>query len=268
MANVLVWATGLAGIALATSWAWRWRALPVVAERPAPDGRGQAALEGLRTVALSLWAGLAAGFLVPGCDLQRYVARFSQRYVAAPVVSLKGSAAGAPWPLRWPPVEVLRLTFDLRNKSASAISRALRASGDAVTWRWGGNRRTGPAAVRGERRGSPRSPICLTWPRRSPSRRRPGTRPGSPPFEERLSWRSSSRPRGRVSCQRPRRLWSVVVPRRVLSSRTPTSSCRCATAGRRGRAREWPPRAGHAATGTRVALRRRPRLPGRQHVRP
>jgi len=66
MANVLVWATGLAGIALATSWAWRWRALPVVAERPAPDGRGQAALEGLRTVALSLWAGLAAGFLVPG----------------------------------------------------------------------------------------------------------------------------------------------------------------------------------------------------------
>ena len=94
MANVLVWATGLAGIALATSWAWRWRALPVVAERPAPDGRGQAALEGLRTVALSLWAGLAAGFLVPGCDLQRYVARFSQRYVAAPVVSLKGSLTG------------------------------------------------------------------------------------------------------------------------------------------------------------------------------
>ncbi len=66
MANVLVWASGLAGMFLATWWAWRWRRLPVVAERPAPSSRGQAALEGLRTVALSLWAGLAAGLLVPG----------------------------------------------------------------------------------------------------------------------------------------------------------------------------------------------------------
>lgn len=66
MANGLVWATGLAGMALATSWAWRWRALPVVAERPMPGSPAQAALEGLRTVALSLWAGLATGLLVPG----------------------------------------------------------------------------------------------------------------------------------------------------------------------------------------------------------
>ena len=57
-------------------------------------------------------------------------------------------------------------------------------------------------------------------------------------------------------------------PRRALSSRTPTSRCRSATAGRRVRARESPPGAGRAATGTRVALRSRPLLPARQHVRP
>jgi len=58
------------------------------------------------------------------------------------------------------------------------------------------------------------------------------------------------------------------VTRRALSSRTPTSRCRCATAGRRVRARESPPGAGRAATGTRAALRSRPLLPARQHVRP
>lgn len=57
-------------------------------------------------------------------------------------------------------------------------------------------------------------------------------------------------------------------PRRALSSQTPTSRCRSATAGRQVRARESPLGAGHAATGTRVALRSRPRLPARQHVRP
>jgi hypothetical protein len=56
-------------------------------------------------------------------------------------------------------------------------------------------------------------------------------------------------------------------PRRALSTRTPTSRCRSATAGRRVRARESPPGAGRAATGTRVALRSRPLLPARQHVR-
>ena len=55
-------------------------------------------------------------------------------------------------------------------------------------------------------------------------------------------------------------------PRRALSSQTPTSRCRSAAAGRRGRARESPPGAGHAATGTRAALR--PRRPARQLVRP
>ena len=57
-------------------------------------------------------------------------------------------------------------------------------------------------------------------------------------------------------------------PRRALSSRTPTSRCRSATAGRQVRARESPPGAGHAATGIRAARRPRLRLPARQHVRP
>jgi hypothetical protein len=57
-------------------------------------------------------------------------------------------------------------------------------------------------------------------------------------------------------------------PPRPLSSQTPTSRCRSATAGRRARARESPPGVGHAAIGTRVALRYRSRLPARQHVRP
>ena len=56
--------------------------------------------------------------------------------------------------------------------------------------------------------------------------------------------------------------------RRALSSQTPTSRCRSAAADRQARARESPPGAGHAATGTRVALRPRPRLRTRQHVRP
>ncbi len=55
---------------------------------------------------------------------------------------------------------------------------------------------------------------------------------------------------------------------RALNSRTPTSRCRSATAGRRVRARESPPGAARAATGIRVALRRRPLLPARRHARP
>jgi len=80
--------------------------------------------------------------------------------------------------------------------------------------------------------------------------------------------RRADRPIGRVSSQRPLRLWAVLASRRALSSQTPTSGCRSATSGRQARARESPPGAGHAAIGTRVALRPRPRLPARQHVRP
>ncbi len=52
------------------------------------------------------------------------------------------------------------------------------------------------------------------------------------------------------------------------SSQTPTSRWRCAAAGRQVRARGSRLGAGHAATGTPVALRPPPRLPARQHVRP
>ena len=62
--------------------------------------------------------------------------------------------------------------------------------------------------------------------------------------------------------------WAVLASRSALSSRTPTSRCRSATAGRRVRARESPPGAGRAATGTRVAPRSRLVLSPRQHVRP
>jgi len=55
---------------------------------------------------------------------------------------------------------------------------------------------------------------------------------------------------------------------RPLSSQTLTSRCRSAPAGPQARAREWPPAAGHAATGTPVALRPRSRLRAPKHVLP
>ena len=61
---------------------------------------------------------------------------------------------------------------------------------------------------------------------------------------------------------------AVLAPQRAFSSQTPTSRCRSATAGRPVRARESALRAGHAATGTRVALRPRLCLAARHHVRP
>jgi membrane-associated phospholipid phosphatase len=54
----------------------------------------------------------------------------------------------------------------------------------------------------------------------------------------------------------------------LLSRRRPTSRYRSAPAGRRAPARESPPGASHAATGTRVALLPRLHRPARQHVRP
>jgi hypothetical protein len=57
-------------------------------------------------------------------------------------------------------------------------------------------------------------------------------------------------------------------PTRALSSQTPTSRCRSATAGRPVRARESSPGAGRAATGIRAGLRLRPRLAAQRHARP
>src|SRR3982075_964277 len=51
--------------------------------------------------------------------------------------------------------------------------------------------------------------------------------------------------------------WAVLAPGGALSSRTPTSRCRSATAGRRVRARQSPPAASRAVTGIRVVLRER-----------
>jgi len=62
--------------------------------------------------------------------------------------------------------------------------------------------------------------------------------------------------------------WGRSWRRGALNCQTLTSRFRFATAGRQVRARESPPEAGHAATGTRVGLRPRSHLPARQHVRP
>jgi hypothetical protein len=82
------------------------------------------------------------------------------------------------------------------------------------------------------------------------------TRPRRPPGERQLTMSADGLLGGAGS------------RRRTLSRQTPTSRGRSATAGRQVRARESPPGAGHAATGTRVALHRRPRLPARPHVPP
>ncbi len=98
--------------------------------------------------------------------------------------------------------------------------------------------------------------------------------------------RANPEPRERASPPRPRQLTPVArqthASRQIrvsagvgsqphacpLSTQTPTSRCRFATAGRRARDRESPPGVGHAAIGTPVALRHRSRLPARQHLRP
>src|SRR6266536_3242198 len=60
----------------------------------------------------------------------------------------------------------------------------------------------------------------------------------------------------------------LALGRSLISSRTPTSRCRSATARRRVRARESPPGAGRAATGIRVVVRSRSLLPAPRHVPP
>ena len=84
----------------------------------------------------------------------------------------------------------------------------------------------------------------------------------------RLAQRQLAMPRDARSAADSDERWGGLAAPRPLSSQTPTSRCRSATAGRRARARESPPGVGHAAIGTRVALRHRSRLPARQHVRP
>lgn len=66
-ANLIVVILGIAGIATAVVVAWRWRRLPLLTEvQPALETRRGAGVDGLRTLAVAMAAGVLAGTLVPG----------------------------------------------------------------------------------------------------------------------------------------------------------------------------------------------------------
>ena len=66
-ANVIVSALGIAGVSVAAMFAWRWRRSPLIdTSRPAVETSGHAAVDGLRTLAVVLSAGVIAGLLVAG----------------------------------------------------------------------------------------------------------------------------------------------------------------------------------------------------------
>ena len=66
-ANLIVVILGIAGLGTAAVVAWRWRGLPLLAAvRPAVETGPGAAVDGLRTLAVVMAAGVLAGTLVPG----------------------------------------------------------------------------------------------------------------------------------------------------------------------------------------------------------
>lgn len=66
-ANVVVSALGVIGVSVASALAWRWRRRPLLADRRRSlDTSGRAALDGLRTLAVAMTAGVVSGALVPG----------------------------------------------------------------------------------------------------------------------------------------------------------------------------------------------------------
>ena len=66
-ANLIVVILGIAGTTTAAVIAWRWRCLPLFTDvRPAVETRHRAAIDGLRTLAVVMAAGVLAGALVPG----------------------------------------------------------------------------------------------------------------------------------------------------------------------------------------------------------
>ena len=66
-ANLIIVALGVAAVLGAVVIGWRWRGLPLVApDRVPPKTSGRAALDGLRTLAVAMSAGVIAGTLVPG----------------------------------------------------------------------------------------------------------------------------------------------------------------------------------------------------------
>ncbi len=65
--NLIVVTLGGVALVIAAAIAWRWRRLPLVAAgRPRVETPGIAALEGIRTLAVTMSAGVLAGVLVPG----------------------------------------------------------------------------------------------------------------------------------------------------------------------------------------------------------
>lgn len=64
--NVLVVALGGAALIVAMWISWQGRRLPVLADRELPTKAAASALDGMRSIAAIVGAGLVAGFLVPG----------------------------------------------------------------------------------------------------------------------------------------------------------------------------------------------------------
>ena len=65
--NVIVSLLGITGVLVAATFAWRWRRTPLVSPNlPAVETNGQAALDGVRRLAVTISAGVIAGVLVAG----------------------------------------------------------------------------------------------------------------------------------------------------------------------------------------------------------
>ena len=71
--NVLVIATGGAALIVALWIAWAGRRLPLLADREPPSTHGRSALDGLRTIAAVVGAGMVAGVLVAGLGGRLYM---------------------------------------------------------------------------------------------------------------------------------------------------------------------------------------------------
>ena len=71
--NLLVVALGGAALLIAVVIAWRGRRLPLLATRELPVTPGRSALDGLRTIAAVVGAGMVAGLLVAGLGGRRFM---------------------------------------------------------------------------------------------------------------------------------------------------------------------------------------------------
>lgn len=71
--NLVVGTIGVAALTAAALIGWRGRQLPIVVAQRLPDRHGASALDGLRTMAAIMGAGLVAGILVPGLGGRAYM---------------------------------------------------------------------------------------------------------------------------------------------------------------------------------------------------